>query len=101
MTTCEPCALREAGEADRAEAVESIRTQRLVLSVLNGLSDAAKEMVAELGGCRDCIARLAVRYLTVYATALTHMAGDSNAASEWIQCGLMEDLDGQRDRSLG
>ena len=38
--------------------------------MLNGAQDAARQIAAELGGCRDCIARLAAIYLGNYASAL-------------------------------
>jgi hypothetical protein len=98
MTTCEPCALREAGDTARAEAIESIRSQRLVLAFLNGAEDAQGRIVSELGGCLACVWRLAATYLGNYAQALAHMAGDggAEAAAQWIERGLMEDLDGQQ-----
>jgi hypothetical protein len=68
----------------------------LALSVLNGAAGAAQETFAELGGCRDCIARLAVRYLLMYATQIAHMAGGANEAAKLIEHGLVEDLDGQQ-----
>jgi len=82
MTTCEPCALREAGDTARAEAIEAIRAQRLVLATLNSADDAEDRITAEFGGCLQCVARLAAIYLGSYVTALTHMAGgDADAAN--------------------
>jgi len=81
MTTCEPCALREAGDDDRAAAIESIRSQRLELAVLNGAEDASAEISDQLHGCLMCVSRLAVIYLFNYAEAQRHMAGgDPNEA---------------------
>lgn len=97
MTTCEPCALREAGDTARAEAIEAIRAQRLVLAMLNGAEDATDGITTEFGGCLQCIARLAAHYLGAYATALTHMAGgDADEAAKWIEHGLAEDIDDQQ-----
>ena len=97
MTTCELCALREAGDTDRAEAIEAIRAQRLVLAILNGAEDATDGIATEFGGCRDCIARLAAHYLGNYTAALTHIAGgDANAAAKWVEHGLAEDIDDQQ-----
>jgi len=63
--------------------------------MLNGAQDAAREIAAELGGCRDCIARLAAIDLGNYASALAHMAGEGGAqeAAKWVERGLMEDID--------
>jgi hypothetical protein len=98
MTTCEPCALRAAGDTARAEAIEAIRAQRLVLAMLGGAEDAADGITTEFGGCLQCVARLAAHYLGNYVSALTHMAGgDANAAAKWIEHGLAEDIDSQQD----
>lgn len=96
MTDCEPCALREAGNMARAEAIEAIRTQRLVLSFLNGAEDAVGLIAAELGGCRDCIGRLAAGYLGMYATSLAHICGSVEGAVKATERVLLEDLDGQQ-----
>jgi hypothetical protein len=97
MTTCEPCALLEAGDTARAEAIEAIRSQRIVLAMLNGAPDAADRVVTEVGGCPQCVARLAALYLGNYIGALIHMAGgDADAAAKWVEHGLAEDIDGQQ-----
>lgn len=95
MTTCEPCTLRAAGDTARAEAIESIRSQRLVLAVLNGASDAFREIHAELGGCQDCTGRLAAQYLTMTAQALVKVIGSVEAAIYGLERGLLQDLDDQ------
>lgn len=93
---CEPCALRETGHTDRAETIEAIRAQRLVLSLLGGDPDAVALIAAELKSCHDCVVRLASMCLLMYANSLIHMAGgNSNEAANWVQRGLLEDLDGQ------
>lgn len=96
MAICEICALHDAGEAERANAIESIRSQRLVLAILNGAEDAGAEISDELNGCLMCVSRLAVIYLFGYAEALRHMAGgDANEAAKWIEQGLAADIDDQ------
>jgi hypothetical protein len=80
MTTCEPCALREAGDTARVEEIESIRAQRLLLAYLNDADDAQGQIVTELGGCHDCIGRLAATYLGMAAGSLIHITGSTDAA---------------------
>lgn len=89
---CEPCDLRDAGDAERADHLESVRGQRLLLAVLNGAPDAAEMIVGELRGCYDCISRLAAFYLGSTATTLTHLTGSVDAAANAISCTLLEDL---------
>ncbi|OBJ68608.1 hypothetical protein A5643_01415 [Mycobacterium sp. 1274756.6] len=71
----------------------AIRAQRLALAMLNGATDATSEIATELGGCLDCIARLAATYLGGYAAALSAYAGSPENAAAAIQQGLMRDLD--------
>jgi hypothetical protein len=98
VATCEPCALREAGQEARAIEIEHVRSQRLALAVLNGAEDAQTEIATELSGCSDCLGRLVAIYLCNYTEALAHMAGDDrNAAAKWIERGLVADLDGQQE----
>ena len=94
--SCEPCAVRAAGEDDRAEAIESIRSQRLVLDILNGAADATAEIFAEFGDCHECTVRLAARYLTMTAQSLVYITGSVGAAGKAVGRGLLEDLDRQQ-----
>ncbi|ORB19856.1 hypothetical protein BST36_20740 [Mycolicibacterium moriokaense] len=93
MTTCEPCALREAGDTAQAETYESIRQQRLLLSFLNDAGDSVAMIASELRGCHDCMGRIAASYLTMTAESLCAMFGRENAIAA-VQKGLLEDLDG-------
>jgi hypothetical protein len=85
MTTCEPCALRDTGETGRADALESIRAQRLILAMLNGAPDAVEAISAELRGCQDCTGRLAAHYLGTTMASLVHITGSVNAAIKAIE----------------
>ena len=78
---------------------KSTRSQRLVLAMLNGAEDAQGETAGELGGCSDCMTRLASIYFGNYVAALARMAGEGGPepAAKWVERGLMEDLDGQQD----
>lgn len=91
--TCEPCALRQAGDNDRADAIVAIGTQRIVLAMLNGSDDAVGAISAEFKGCVDCAARIAAMALGMCVQALAHMAGSADAAAQWIAHGLAKDLD--------
>ena len=93
MTTCEPCALRQAGDTNRAEAIESIRTQRVMLSLLNGAPDAIAEILIEFGDCHDCTRRLAARYIFATAQCLVTMVGSPEAAARAVGNGLIGDID--------
>lgn len=74
--------------------MERVRSQRLLLSVLNGAADAASEISAELHGCAQCTARLAGLYLTYLGTAFVHMSGgDLDKATEAVQQSILVDLD--------
>jgi hypothetical protein len=96
MTTCEPCALRDAGDTARAEAIEAIRAQRLILAFLNGADDHVGLIASELRDCHDCTGRLAAHYLGTTAQSLLHMTGSVDAAMNAIEHTLMEDIDDQQ-----
>lgn len=89
---CEPCALRDAGKDGEAEEAESIRTQRLLLAFLRGQSEAVAQIASEVRACRDCMGRLAARYLSMTAGALAHICGDAEKAAVAVEKGLLEDL---------
>ena len=94
-TACECCALHGAGDEEnvRAWEIDSVRSQRLLLTLLGGAEDAAAEIATEVNGCLMCTGRLACIYLFNYADALRHLAGTNAEAMRWAQGGLMQDLD--------
>ncbi|WP_301120314.1 hypothetical protein [Mycolicibacterium fortuitum] len=96
-TSCAVCAMRAVGDVARAEHVEQIRQQRLLLAVMHGAADATAEVAAELGGCLDCTWRLASMSLLMFGTVYGQVLfnGDRDAASRAIEQGLLVDLDGQ------
>ena len=69
VTTCQPCAIREAGDTARAEAIKAIRAQRLLLAYLNSATLEVR-LPPNSGGCSDCKGRLAATYLGMYAGML-------------------------------
>ncbi|MGV0772041.1 hypothetical protein [Mycobacterium syngnathidarum] len=93
-TECEPCDLVTAGDTDAVLRADSIRANRVILSILNGYPDAAGTVLtAELNGCPFCTHRIATLALGMSAQALAHMAGNTEDASKWVEQLLMEDLD--------
>lgn len=94
MTTCDICAMHKAGDTSVA-AVESIRSQRIMLAWLRDDGADMTSLFAELHDCRDCTARLAVVYLGTSATQLVHICGSTGAAIAAMEHTLAEDLNGQ------
>ena len=92
MTTCEPCALRDTGESARAEQIEAVRTQRLLLAYLGEDDDAQRRIIMEMNGCRDCTGRLAARYLGMVAQSLRVIHGGAEGAMKAVADGLADDL---------
>lgn len=96
MPTCEICAMRDAGDKDRADAAEVIRSYRLLLSMISGAVDATGEVSSELHGCTMCIGRLAGLYLGMHTGLLVKVFGDdADAAATAVQATLAELIDEQ------
>lgn len=74
MTTCEPCALRAAGDDSNALEHETIRAFRLLQGFIQNSSITAG-ISAEIAGCQDCTGRLASIYLGVSADLLLSRYG--------------------------
>lgn len=93
---CAICEMYATGETVRADHLEQVRQQRIVVAVLNGATDAADETSAELDGCFDCANRLAFMSLGMFAEVFMKLfRGDADAAIKAIEQGLLEDLDGE------
>jgi len=91
-TTCEPCALRAAGDTARADAIEAIRTQRLALAAV---SDGTPSVEIN---CRACLLRLCEALLHLYSESLVLIAGgDRDAAARPIEHDLLTRLDKERE----
>lgn len=101
-TSCAVCAMHEAGDSARADRVEQIRQQRLLLAVMCGAADATAEIAAELGGCLDCTGRLASMSLLMFGTVYVDVlfGGDRDAASKALEQTLIADLDIRAGGSL-
>jgi hypothetical protein len=93
FNTCEPCGLRDAGKLEKADLLESVRGQRLLLALLNGAPDVMELICSELQSCHDCVGRLAAQYLGSTATALIHLTGSVDNAAGAISATLSEDMD--------
>lgn len=90
MTTCEPCALRAQGQLERAEKVDSVRLQRLILSAVNGSNVSRAEIMAEVGDCTDCVIYLAGQLVGYNAGLLMQFLG-AEGAKQGLELGLIED----------
>lgn len=89
---CEPCALRDRGESERAETIEAIRGQRLFLAMITGDEHAAFSASEEIGPCVDCLRRVITRFGTIAAGYLIHFQGSADKAAEAVAHGLAQDL---------
>lgn len=85
--------MRDAGDSDRADGAEVIRSYRLLLAMLNGAADATAEISSELGGCLMCIGRLAGLYLGMHAGMMLNVFGADAATA--VQATLTELIDEQ------
>jgi hypothetical protein len=93
--TCEPCSLYTAGDTARASAIDAIRCNRLILAMLNGAEDAAGEIAAEVGECRDCVARLTTILLGMVVGQLAHVFDGTEPAANYVEQHLVELIDQQ------
>lgn len=92
-TTCEPCELRDRGEFERAEKINGIHMQRLVLAVLNGQPASDAGLMAEVNDCVKCAIHLSAQFAAYCAQALVIIKGGSaEAAKQGLELSLMEDI---------
>ena len=91
-TTCEPCALRKQGQLERAEKIDGIRQQRLILSALNGSNVSRAEIMTEVAGCTDCVIHMAGQLIGYNAGALVRIMGSVENAKQGLNLSLIEDV---------
>lgn len=87
MTTCEPCTLREQDQAERADVLEGIRVQRLMLAIVNGAADAGAVIAAELGSCYDCMARLSAQLVVMNTELMARVMGSVDNVKQGPRAG--------------
>lgn len=93
MTTnaCEPCALRDRGESDRAEGIETNRALRLLRAVVSANAEEQASIGMQLRDCGDCRDRIIPLYLGMLAGQLLAQTGnDASAAVAWVDQRLAE-----------
>lgn len=88
---CSRCALWDADQA-RAENVESVRVQRLLLATLNAAPDVVDWIMADVRGCTYCLGRVAARLLATSAMHLAMLAGGAEPAMQALQNQLLADM---------
>lgn len=84
MSTCEPCALRDRCESERADVIERNRAYRLLSAVLRGAEEEQGSMALQIGHCRDCAARLVAIYMGLLAGVISAVEGSEEAAAAWV-----------------
>lgn len=98
---CEPCALREQGQTERADIFEGIRVQRLMLAIVNGAPDAVGVIAAELGSCYDCMARLSAQLVVMNTELMARVVGSVDNVKQGLELVIMEYDNGLLPEDLG
>ncbi|MGV0578977.1 hypothetical protein ABQE57_07980 [Mycolicibacterium elephantis] len=91
VVDCSRCALWEDDPA-RAENVESVRVQRLLLATLNAAPDVVALHMEEVRDCAYCLGRVAARLLATSAMHLAMLAGGAEPAMRALQDQLLADM---------